>query len=155
MTTPVPSSRIRLAIILAVAVLATAAARPTDAGTTGPPPGLARIWIYRVFEPTVTLSTPAIRFNGVAAGLARPGIAFYRDVPPGAYLVTADSQGSAPDQFARFALAAGETAFIRVDADNWWASANCNTAVITFYTRVVGAPLAEADMASLPVTGGS
>jgi hypothetical protein len=156
MTMPIHASRNLRVVFVAAAIFGAAAvaARPATAGAAGPPAGYARIWIYRVFDPSVTLRTPAIRFNGAAIGAARPGSAFYRDVPPGTYLVTADSQGSAPDQFARFALAGGETAFVRVDADNWWASANCNTAVITFYTRVVGLPLAAADMAGLPVSGG-
>jgi hypothetical protein len=129
-------------------------ARPASAESAGPPAGAARIWIYRVFDASVTLRTPALRLNGTVVGLARPGGAFYRDVPPGTYLITADSVGAAPDQFAKVALGAGETVFVRVDADNWWASANCETAVVTFYTRVVGPPLAQADMAGLPVSGG-
>jgi hypothetical protein len=143
------------AVMLAVAALASMAMLPAagSAETAGPPPGQARIWIYRIFDPTVTLQTPNVRLNDAVVAVARPGSAFYRDVPPGDYRVTADSLGSAPDQFARVALAAGQTAYVKVDANNWWASANCNTAVVTFYTLVVYAPLAQAEMASLPVGG--
>jgi hypothetical protein len=153
-TADIMSRAYRAVAILAAAAALGATAPPAFAQDAGPPSGYARVWIYRIFDPSVTLRTTDVRFNGAAIGLSRPGSAFYRDVPPGNYLVTADSQGSAPDQFAKMALAAGETAFVRVDADNWWASANCNAAVVTFYTRVVGPPLAEADMAGLSVTGG-
>jgi hypothetical protein len=129
-------------------------ANSAPAENAGPPPGDARIWIYRIFDPTVTLQIPDLRINNSVVAVARPGSAFYRDVPPGNYLVTADSIGSAPAQFARVTLAAGQTVFIKVDANNWWASANCNTAVITFYTLVVDPRLAQAEMASVPVGNG-
>ena len=139
------------AVLLCLATLPPAAS--AEAG--GPPPGQARIWIYRIFEPSITLQTPVVRFNDAVVGLARPGSAFYRDVPPGTYSVTANGGASAPDQFATVALAAGQTVFVKVDADNWRASANCETAVITFYTLVVAPQLAEAELASLPVAGGA
>jgi hypothetical protein len=116
-------------------------------------PNGARIWIYRVDDPYVTKQTPEVRINGAIVAPALLGSRFYRDVPPGNYLITADSQGTAPDQFARVTLAAGQTAYVKVDADNWRASANCNTAVVTFYTLVVDPRLARLEMASLPVGG--
>jgi hypothetical protein len=128
--------------------------RPGFAETAAPPHGAARIWIYRIDDPSITLQTPNVRINGAVVAIAQLGTAFYRDVPPGNYLITADSSGSAPDQFARVALAAGQTVFVKVDANNWWASANCETAVVTFYTLVVYPPLARAEMASLTVAGG-
>jgi hypothetical protein len=120
---------------------------------SGPPPGEARIWIYRVDDPYITQQTPAVRINGTVVGAARLGSRFYRDVPPGDYLITADSQGTAPDQFVRVAIAAGQSAYVKVDADNWRASANCNTTVVTFYTLVVDPRLARLEMAGLPVGG--
>jgi hypothetical protein len=120
---------------------------------SGPPPSEARIWIYRVDNPYTTLSTPEVRINGAIVAPAALGSRFYRDVPAGNYLITAESAGAAPGQFARVALAAGETVYVKVDADNWWASANCDTAVVTFYTLVVDPRLARLEMAGLPVGG--
>jgi hypothetical protein len=143
-----------LAAILGAAILWAAAQRGL-AETAGPPAGDARIWIYRTFDPSVTLQTPYVRINGAIVGVARLGDAFYRDVRPGNYLVTADSRGSAPDQFARLSLAAGQIVYVKVAADNWWTPLCRWCRVDTFYTLLIGPPLARAEMASLPVRKGS
>ena len=54
-------------------------------------PGTARIWFYRDMNPNDILATPYVRLNGVVAGVSEPGGAFYRDVPPGRYQISADS----------------------------------------------------------------
>lgn len=143
------------AVIAAFAVLAGCAA-PRASGApeaaalnTYPPPGEARIWIYRTYDPYVTLQTPYVRINGAIVGIAWLGSAFYRDVPPGNYLITADSRGSAPNQFAHIGLAAGQTAYIKVDANNWWAGLCWRCQINTFYTQAVTPHLAQLEMASL------
>src|SRR5579883_2062695 len=80
-------------ILLFVALGWIAAPQPGVAETAGPPPGYARIWVYRYDEPYVSLATPYVRFNGRIVGVSKPGAAFYRDVPPGEYYVTVDSEG--------------------------------------------------------------
>jgi hypothetical protein len=125
------------------------AGRTAYPATAGPPPGEARIWLYRTFDPSVTLQTPYVRLNGAIVGVARLGRAVYRDVPPGTYLITADSRGSAPNQFARVTFVAGETAYVKIDADNWWTGLCKWCRIDTFYTMVVGPPLARVEMASL------
>jgi hypothetical protein len=130
------------------------AALPTKPGLAaggGSAPAAGRIWIYRIFDPSITLNTPYVRINGAIVALARPGSAFYRDLPPGNYRITADSQGSAPGQFASLTLVAGQSVFVKVDADNWWAGAGCLPTTVTFYTLVVSPPLARAEMAGLAV----
>jgi hypothetical protein len=134
------------AILAAAAVLG--AVLPGFAQTAGPPPGTARIWIYRTFEPQITLATPYVRINGAIVAVARLGSVFYRDVPPGTYLITADSPGRDVDQFARVALAAGETVYIKVDANNWWAGLCRSCQINTFYTRLMAPAFARAEMAA-------
>lgn len=51
----------------------------------------ARIWFYRDLNPNESLATPYIRIDGAVAGVSEPGGAFYRDVPPGRYRLSADS----------------------------------------------------------------
>jgi hypothetical protein len=154
-TREIPGRIRRFGGILCIAALFGIAA-PASSGlaeTAGPPPGDARIWLYRVDDPSQTQATPKVRINGTSVAVARLGSRLYRDVPPGNYLITADSQGTAPSQFAQVMLAAGQTVFVKVDANNWWASANCNTAVVTFYTLVVDPRLAQLEMAGLPLGG--
>ncbi len=116
--------------------------------------GQARIWIYRTYDPEITRQEPYVRINGQIVGVALLGRAYYRDVPPGNYEVTVDSRGTAPDQFARFGLAAGQTVFIKVDANNWWAGMCRHCQVDTFYTLIQTPQLALADLASIPLAGG-
>jgi hypothetical protein len=148
------------AIVLAVAVLAGCAAPSTNgaaeaaARTSFPPPGEARVWIYRTYDPYVTMQTPYVRINGAIVGTAWLGSAFYRDVAPGDYLITADSRGSAPNQFAHIGLAAGQTVYVKVDANNWWAGMCWRCQINTFFTQVVTPHLAQLEMAGLSPSGG-
>ena len=115
-----------------------------------PPPGLARIWIYRVYDPSITLVTPEVRLNGEAVGIAQLSGGFYRDVPPGIYAVTVDSRGVDVNQFAQVALAAGQTVYIKVDAEQSLGTACRDCKVDAFTTRVMSPGLAEAELRGSP-----
>ena len=149
------SNSLRRAILAATALLgALLPANPGSTATAGPAPGAARIWIYRIFDPSITLATPYVRINGAIVAVARLGSVFYRDVRPGTYLISADSIGRDVNQFARVALAAGQTVYVKVDANDWWAGL-CRTCQInTFYTLLMNPAFARAEMASLPVAAG-
>ena len=149
------SNSLRRAILAATALLgALLPANPGSTATAGPAPGAARIWIYRIFDPSITLATPYVRINGAIVAVARLGSVFYRDVRPGTYLISADSIGRDVNQFARVALAAGQTVYVKVDANDWWAGL-CRTCQInTFYTLLMNPAFARAEMAGLPVAGG-
>jgi len=117
--------------------------RPGFAETAGPPPGYARIWIYRYDEPYVSLATPYVRFNGRIVGISQPGGAFYRDVPPGEYDVTVDSEGRDVNQFANVAAAAGQQIYIQVQVSKYWDCGGGGSSIggtgwcrDTFYTRL-------------------
>jgi len=57
------------------------------------PAGEARVWFYRDNEPYAGKGVPAIAANGGYVGQAELGGAFYRDVPPGHYVVTVQTVG--------------------------------------------------------------
>jgi hypothetical protein len=146
----------RIAIVALVALLLRlpggAAAAPP-----GPPPAAgARIWIYRDWDPYTTLQTPYVRLNGAVIGVSEPGGAFYRDVPAGTYRVTVDSYGTDYGQFATVAAVPGQTVFVKVYANNWWAGVCWNCQRDTFYTRLIPPAEAEAEIAHerLPLFGG-
>jgi hypothetical protein len=139
------------AIILLLALLGwVEAPRPSLAEIAGPPPGYARIWIYRYYEPYVSLATPYVRFNGQIVGVSEPGGAFYRDVAPGEYYVTVDSEGRDVYQFVHVAAVSGQTLYIQVEASKYWdcdggsSKGGAGWCRDTFYTRLqppgVGAP---------------
>jgi hypothetical protein len=139
MTMPKSLHRIRWvgAILLAAIVLGAMVPRPGLAASAEAQPGTARIWIYRTFD--LTLATPCI--NGTIVAVSRSGNAFYRDVRPGTYLITADSEGSDVNQLARVSVMAGQTVYIKVDANAWWAGVCRTCQVNTFYTRLHWCPV--------------
>jgi hypothetical protein len=122
--------------------------------TSYPPPGEGRIWIFRTDQPEITREEPYVRINGQIVAVALLGRAFYRDVPPGDYTITVDSRGVAPNQFAHFGLAAGQTAYVAIDANSWWAGLCWRCEIPTFYTLVLNQQLALAELATLPLADG-
>ncbi|HZU90213.1 MAG TPA: hypothetical protein VE993_13235 [Stellaceae bacterium] len=143
------------ALILILALFGCAG--PPRAGlaeSAAPPPGYARIWIYRTYNPYTSQATPYVRINGRIVGVSELGGALYRDVPPGVYTITVDSPGRDVNQFATVALVAGQVVYIKTDANNWWATMCRRCEVDTFYTRVVSPQLAHAEMAALPAYAG-
>src|SRR5262245_11395431 len=57
------------------------------------PPGTARVWFVRTSDPQEQFGDPIIFANGQQLGRAMPGVAFYRDFPPGTYVFTVQSYG--------------------------------------------------------------
>ena len=151
-------------IILAIAFLGWMQAPPAGfAETAGPPPGYARIWIYRYDEPYVSLATPYIRFNDRIVGVSTPGGVLYRDVPPGTYYVTADSEGRDVNQFTTVAVVPGQQVYIQVQVSKDWdcggggggrggGSAWCRP---TFYTRLQLPQVGAAAIGMLAYNGGA
>jgi hypothetical protein len=92
-----PLPRAAASIVLLATV--SCAQLPTTASVAIPPvpPQQARVWFYRVIDPSdENTTTPYVRLNGAIAGVPEQGGAFYRDVPPGRYQITVDSEGRAP-----------------------------------------------------------
>ena len=56
-------------------------------------PGTARVWFLRTRDPQEQEGDPIIYVNGNQVGRSIPGIAFYRDFPPGTYAFTVQSYG--------------------------------------------------------------
>jgi hypothetical protein len=121
-------------------------------------PGMARIWLFREYEPYESLATPYVRLNGAVAGVSQPGGVFYRDVPAGTYTVTVDSEGTDVNQFATVSLTPGQQAFIKVlVSDNWDSGGGDRTggwSRPTFYTWQIRPQAAEAEIARLPFYNG-
>jgi hypothetical protein len=125
----------------------------------GPPPGYARIWLYRYYEPYVSLATPFVRFNGQVVAISRSGDAFYRDVAPGEYRVTVDSDGRDVNQFATVGVAAGQQIYIEVQASRYWECGGGNRGEgwcrTTFYTRLQLPQVAAEAISHIPLSSGS
>lgn len=117
---------------------------------SAPPPGAARIWIYRDYQSYVTRSIAPVALNGAVIGYAQPeGGAFYRDLAPGRYHVTIGQQGEDVNQDAWIDLAPGQQAFVKVLGTNTWDAGGDNNIYSrdTFYARVMPPQIAQAEMA--------
>lgn len=136
-----------------------AAAAPA---ASAPRPGLARIWVYRTYEPFQTLARPYVRLNGAVTAISEPGGAFYRDVAPGRYLVTVDSDGQDAYQFATVELVPGQTVYLQVQSLRGWDSGGGGGDAgggggyerDTFYTRLMPPETAQREIAREPFYGG-
>jgi hypothetical protein len=110
-------------LVLFVAVDANAQ-QPTTRPVFIPPipAGQARIWIYRGSQPTSPFNYPhveAITLNGATIGYERLGGAFYRNVPPGHYVIAAPGLPLDNDESTAVDLAAGQEAYLKLDAIGW------------------------------------
>ena len=144
-----------LSALFVCGLVSTAAAEEMPAA---PPPGYARIWVYRLDEPYVSLDRPYVRFNHRIVAISELGGAFYRDVLPGEYDITVDSEGRDVNQFVRVGAAAGQQIYIEVQALRYW---DCGSSDLhnqwcwpTFYTRLQVPRVAAAAIAHSRFYGG-
>src|SRR5579864_564495 len=84
------------------------------------PPGQARIWFYRDQSVYSSQAVPYVRLNGAAIGVSQPGGAFYRDVPPGHYHISADSFLDDPHQDRDVDLAPGQEIYAKIVSEDHW-----------------------------------
>lgn len=122
------------------------------------PPGEARIWIYRSFDPSESLNVATVSINGAVTGYAQPGGgAFYRDVPPGQYHVSVQSYGVDFNQSSNIDLSAGQDAYVKIETLNAWTTQGDLDFFKrdTFYARLVPPQLARVEIASSRYYGGS
>jgi hypothetical protein len=121
------------------------------------PPGAARIWIYRDYEPYGSRNFAPVTLNGVLTGHASPdGSAFYRDVAPGQYHIAAVSDGTDVNQDRLVNLALGQEAFVKILSSTSWDSGGDMQAYRrdTFYVSLVAPQVARAELPTRPLSGG-
>jgi len=109
---------------LLLMLLATACATPpAPQVATPPPPGQARIWFYRLWDPSESLNAANIDVNGVYFGSVEPGSAFYRNVPSGVYQIAPQNKYLDYNQNTNVAVVPGQQVFIAVVDLSSWANA--------------------------------
>ena len=160
---PSPTRDCRLLLFAAFVGLAAFAgcARNPTVGTVSMaaiPPGEARLWFYRIYLPSETLNMTKVTMNGVYAGYAQLGGAFYRDVPPGTYHIEVESYGKDFNQSADVALVAGQEAYVKVETLRSWSTDYGRGRTIgrdTFYARLMLPQIARPELAQSFFDGGS
>jgi hypothetical protein len=155
--TPILRLSSEAAAILLLALTACARPAPIAAATIPPiPPGEARIWVYRTYEPYADHGLPAVYANGAAIGWAQLGGAFYRNVVPGHYHVTVQSYGVDFNQSSDLDLAAGQQAYIRIVSLPSWVEGGFRRSYErpTYYAWLIAPQVAVAEVAPLAFQGG-
>ncbi len=111
--------RILRPLAVALALMLAACAQTSVGALHGPlppsPPGTARLVFFRPLEIYDSTAWSAIYLNGVPAGESQPGAVLYRDVAPGRYELTAQTQGYYPNQFKTVDVRAGDTFYVRIN----------------------------------------
>jgi hypothetical protein len=147
------------AFVLVAAVTADAQSPRTSSVVIPPiPPGQARIWIYSGTQPTSPFNYPrmeAVTFNGATVGYEQLGQGFYRNVAPGHYVVAAPSFVALdPSQSATVDLAAGQEAYLKLDALGWPNGGGENM-VVEYYVRLMPPQTARTAIAQLAFLSGN
>ena len=151
----------RLVVLAAAAALLVGCARGPTVGSIAPPPipaGKAKLWFYRVYLPSDTLNMTKVTMNGVYAGYAQLGGAFYRDVPPGIYHIEVSSYGKDFDQSTNVALVPSQEAYVKINSLDSWSTiigAGFVSKRDTFYARLIFPQIARAEIAQSFYDGGS
>jgi hypothetical protein len=148
------------AVFVLLAVVNADAQQPTRRSVVIPPipPGQARIWIYSGSQPTSPFNYPhmeAVTLNGATVGYEQLGGGFYRNVAPGYYVIAAPSFVALdPSQSATVDLAAGQEAYLKLDALGWPNGGGENM-VIEYYVRLMPPQIARTAIAQLAFSGGN
>lgn len=77
-------------------------------------PGLARIYVYRDNGNYMHLAWARVWLNGALTGSAAPGSYFYRDVPPGNYAISVESDVPYSGDKTTISVGPNSTTFLRV-----------------------------------------
>ena len=119
-----------------------------------PAPGTARVWFLRTKDPQEQFGDPIIYANGNQVGRSVPGIAFYRDFPPGTYAFTVQSYGltaGQPIQQDTVQLAPGTQTYLEILWGGSWLEGAPGGA--TFYVRTLPPELDQAYLRMLTDKG--
>jgi hypothetical protein len=97
----------------------------------------------------------AVTLNGATVGYEQLGGGFYRNVAPGYYVIAAPSFVALdPSQSATVDLAAGQEAYLKLDALGWPNGGGENM-VIEYYVRLMPPQIARTAIAQLAFSGGN
>jgi hypothetical protein len=113
------------------------------------PPGQARIWFYRVYDPSLSRNIANVDLNGQRVVSVLPGDGpAYRDVSPGSYHIAPESVGVDTNQTRDVNLAAGQEIYVKILDDPTVVSSGDRTQYQrdTFYAWVVPPAMARAEM---------
>jgi hypothetical protein len=113
------------------------------------PPGQARIWFYRVYDPSLSRNIANVDLNGARMVSVLPGDGpAYRDVSSGSYHIAPESVGVDTNQTRDVNLAPGQEIYVKILDDPTVVSSGDRTQYQrdTFYAWVMPPAIARAEM---------
>jgi hypothetical protein len=128
-------------------IAAGCAASPNPVVTPPVPQGQARIWFYRVWEPSESLNLANIDVNGAYFGTVANGGAFYRDVAPGHYHIAPVTYNRDFNQSRDVDLAPGQQAYVKILSLRNWDGACRHCSRDTFYAWLILPEIAQGEIA--------
>ncbi len=135
----------------AAAVLLTAGCAASPPLAQAPvPPGQARIWLYRAWEPSESLNLANVDVNGRYFASVANGRVVYRDVPPGRYHIAPVSFARDFNQDRNVDLAPGQQLYVKIVSLVSWGSDNSASRSFqrdAFYAWVIPPRVAQAEIA--------
>ena len=121
-------------------VAARSVAGPGATQIAAVPPGVARVWFLRQFQPN-SLQMPMIYVNGAPLASSEPGTTFFRDFSPGSYAFSVETCTRDFNQVATPDLTSGSETYLEVQSLKDFRSWDCITD--TFYVRAIPAERAQ------------
>ncbi|HYL33305.1 MAG TPA: DUF2846 domain-containing protein [Stellaceae bacterium] len=115
-----------------------------------PAPGTARLYFYRLLEPSEPALGTTVMLNEKPVGFSRNGTVLYRDVPAGSYFVSVVSRGPYPFQFKTVQVQAGQAWYFRIESlASWSCGGKSSCRGDTFVVAIVDPAQARAEIAPL------
>ncbi len=148
------SSRLRIFALCTLALAACAEAGPHPGSEPAPSRGMARLYVYRDFDPNGSLVWTTVSLDHRPLGEAAPGTVFYRDVPPGTYEIEVRSDQPYPDQFRTVRLVPGSIAYVKIGQAPYWGSPPWGWQGATFVVTIVDPALGARQIAPLRLSPG-
>jgi hypothetical protein len=112
-------------------------------------PSQARIWFYRVYDPSLSRNIANVDLNGARAVSVQSGDGpTYVDLAPGHYHIAPESYGIDSNQTRDVNVAAGQQVYVKILDDPSWASGGDFNDIKrdTFYVWLMPAQVAQAEM---------
>ena len=146
----------RTGILGSLALLAACAAPQQMAAVPpGPlPSGQARIWFYRVYDPSLSRNIANVDLNGARAVSVQSGDGpAYVDIAPGHYHIAPETYGVDFNQTRDVNVAAGQQVYVKIlDDPTWIAGGDFNDIKRdTFYVWLMPPQVAQAEMRLPPM----
>jgi hypothetical protein len=114
----------------------------------------ARLIFYRGANPYDGLIWTRISLNGEPIAASAPGTVFYRDVTPGVYQISVDSEKLYPDQVKAVAVDAGSTTYIKVMGLPFWGQSGVGWWGYTFTSAVIAPAVGQSEIGPLRLISG-